>query len=165
MFFRRKNKTDNKKQQLYEAAPGTNIRFDPGLIKQLEAEHKALLELYGEIKSDFDARDYKTVGDKLKTLRRALQEHLLAENVKLYIYLSYSFKGDPSRFELIRGFRKEMDGIAKTAMGFLKKYSDIGVDASLAPGFKKDFATIGEVLGARIQKEESTLYPLYSAQS
>lgn len=163
MFFRKKNKADDNKQ--YEAAPGTNIRFDPELIANLKDDHRSLLGLYGEIKEDFEAQNFKSVADKLKTFRRALQEHLLTENVKLYIYLSYSFKSDASHFELIRGFRKEMDGIAKTAMAFLKKYADIGVDPSLAAGFAKDFAAIGKVLGTRIQKEESTLYPLYSSQS
>jgi regulator of sigma D len=57
-----------------------------------------------------------------------------------------------------------MDGIAKVAMNFLKKYEAIGVDKELAGAFAKDFATIGQVLGARIQKEEQVLYPLYMPQ-
>ena len=87
--------------------------------------------------------------------------HLLTENVRLYIYLDHMLRGDEANEELIRGFRKEMDDIAKTAMNFLKKYEAIGVDKDLAEVFSKDFATIGEVLTKRIKREESILYPLY----
>jgi len=167
MFFRNKNKNpaDNtKNEQEFDSAPGTGIRFDPELINKLKDDHQSLLKLYGDIKAHFDARDYEAVSSKLNDFRTALQEHLLTENVRLYIYLSHMFKTDETNFELIRGFRKEMDGIAKTAMDFLRKYDAIGVDADLATSFEKDFATIGEVLGSRIQKEENTLYPLYMAQ-
>jgi regulator of sigma D len=156
----KKSDSSNNEQQ-YSAAPGTGIRFDPELIGQLKGDHQALLQLYNDIKSAFEAQQYETVAARLNDFRTALQEHLLTENVRLYIYLSHMFKNDETNFELIRGFRKEMDGIAKTAMDFLRKYDAIGVDADLAPTFARDFATIGEVLGTRIQKEENVLYPLY----
>ncbi|NIP74050.1 MAG: hemerythrin domain-containing protein [Gammaproteobacteria bacterium] len=167
MFFRNKNRRQTGKEdgrQEYKPAPGTDIRFDPDLINQLKGDHQALLKLYGEIKSAFDAQKYDTVAKKLGDFRSALQAHLLTENIRLYIYLSHMFKSDDINFELVRGFRKEMDGIAKAVMDFLKKYDAIGVDPKLAPDFAKDFAGIGEVLGARIQKEEKTLYPLYMEQ-
>lgn len=166
MLFGKKdyNKEDAGSGDQYKSAPGTDIHYDPQLIEKLKGDHQDLLALYGEIKSAFDAQDYDAVSRRLNEFRSGLQAHLLTENVRLYIYLSHMFKTDDTNFELIRGFRKEMDGIAKTAMDFLKKYDSIGVDADLAPSFAKDFATIGEVLGARIKKEESVLYPLYMEQ-
>lgn len=148
----------------YNTAPGTEIRYHPELIDQLKSDHQALLGLYGEIKTAFDAGDYATVSQKLDALRSGLQGHLLTENVRLYIYLDRCLANDETNSDLIRGFRREMDGIAKVAMNFLKKYEAIGVDKELAGAFAKDFATIGQVLGARIQKEEQVLYPLYMPQ-
>jgi len=168
MFFRKEKQAEETqsqdKEQEYSAAPGTDIRFDPSLIAGLKGDHQTLLSLYRETKSAFDAKRYKAVSEKLDKFRSALQAHLLTENIRLYIYLSHMFKTDETNFELIRGFRREMDDIAKTALNFLRKYEAIGVDPELAPSFEKDFDIIGQVLGTRIQKEESVLYPLYVAQ-
>lgn len=171
-WFKRKNiKRDNsatsadKGASVYKTAPGTSIHYDPALLNQLTDDHKALLALYMEIKAQFEASNYKTVSEKLVDFRSALQGHLLTENVRLYIYLNHIFESDDTNAELIHGFRKDMDRIAKVAMGFLKKYEEIGVDQDLAAHFATDFATIGEVLTKRIEKEETILYPLYSATS
>ncbi|PKM45856.1 MAG: hemerythrin HHE cation-binding protein [Gammaproteobacteria bacterium HGW-Gammaproteobacteria-1] len=148
----------------YNTAPGTEIRYHPELIDQLVSDHQKLLGIYGEIEEAFAAGDYARVSDKLDEFRGGLQGHLLTENVRLYIYLDRCLAGDETNSELIRGFRREMDGIGKVAMNFLKKYEAIGVDKELAGAFAKDFATIGQVLGERIQKEEQVLYPLYMPQ-
>lgn len=167
MFGFFKNKSNNNEQQSQQAeaeaptAPGTQIRYSPELIDSLKSDHQKLLALYGEIKADFENKDYPTVSEKLENFKSALQGHLLTENVRLYIYLDRSLSHDPTNSDLIRGFRREMDEIAKVAMGFINKYSAIGVDEDLANHFSNDFATIGKVLGERIQKEEETLYPLY----
>ena len=164
-FFSKKSKAEPNENKSntdnYAAAPGTEIRYAPDLVDNLKNDHQTLLSLYGEIQADFDNQDYPAVSNKLEKFKSGLQGHLLTENVRLYIYLDRSLAHDPTNGELIRGFRREMDDIAKVAMKFLNKYSAIGVDADLAKHFADDFATIGQVLGERIQKEESVLYPLY----
>lgn len=148
----------------YATAPGTEIHYHPGLIGQLVSDHEHLVGIYAEIKAAFEAGDYALVSQKLHEFRSGLQTHLLTENVRLYIYLDHCLADDETNSELIHGFRREMDGIGKVAMNFLKKYEAIGVDEGLAPAFAKDFATIGQVLTERIQKEEQVLYPLYMPQ-
>ena len=118
-------------------------------------------EIYLDIKTAFEGGDYEEVAKKLVHFRSSLQAHLLTENVRLYIYLSHSLANDEINSELIHEFRREMDAIARVAMNFLKKYDTIGVDKELAGAFAKDFATIGQVLTERIEKEERVLYPLY----
>lgn len=68
---------------------------------------------------------------------------------------------DELNSDLVKGFRREMDSIARIAMSFLKKYEMIGVDAELAKLFAADFEQLGKVLVERINREESVLYPLY----
>lgn len=164
-FFNKKSKPDTNETKTdtskYATAPGTEIRYAPDLVDNLKSDHLNLLGLYGEIKADFDNQDYPAVATKLEKFKSNLQGHLLTENVRLYIYLDRSLAHDPVNSDLIRGFRREMDDIAKVAMKFLNKYSAIGIDADLAKHFADDFATIGQVLGERIQKEENVLYPLY----
>lgn len=167
-FFKKKNGPEQEKPVTPPAtrgnttpAPSTQIQYHPDLIEQLVADHRALIGLYGEIKKVFEAGDYARVSKMLDEFRRGLQGHLLTENVRMYIYLERSLAGDEFNADLIRGYRREMDGIGKVAMNFLKKYEAIGVDTELAGPFAKDFATIGAVLVERIEKEERGLYPLY----
>jgi hypothetical protein len=148
-------------QEEARTAPGTEIRYAPDLINTLKHDHQSLLALYGEIDKAFQEKRYHEVSTMLGEFKGQLHAHLLTENVRLYIYLDRSLAHDPSSSELIRGFRKEMDEIARTALGFLRKYETIGVDEQLASHFDTDFRTIGKVLVERIEKEENTLYPLY----
>lgn len=145
----------------FNTAPGTEIHYAPDLVDSLKEDHQTLLALYGEIQAAFDEKDYPGVSEQLETFKGNLQSHLLTENVRLYIYLDRCLANDASSSELIRGFRHDMDDIAKVAMKFLNKYSAIGVDENLAEHFAQDFATIGKVLSERIKKEETVLYPLY----
>ena len=167
MFGFFKKKSNNNKaaatapREEVHTAPGTQIRYSPDLINSLQGDHQTLLSLYGEINTAFDEKRYSDVSSMLTTFKSGLNAHLLTENVRLYIYLQHALVADPSSSELIHGFRKEMDEIAKVALGFLKKYETIGVDEDLAAHFATDFATIGKVLVERIEKEENTLYPLY----
>lgn len=145
----------------FASAPGTEIRYSPTLIDELKKDHKALLATYMAIKASFDGGDYRAVSAKLNEFRISLQGHLLTENVRFYIYLDRVHGQDEMNSDLIRGFRREMDGIGRAALSFLKKYETIGVDKELAGAFAKDFAEIGTVLGERIKREEGVLYPLY----
>ena len=145
----------------YAPAPGTEIRYDPALVNNLQQEHQQLLGIYAAVKQAFDAGDYQTVSMRLNEFRAALQNHLLTENIRLYIYLDRQLAGDEVTSELIRGFRREMDSIGKTVLNFLKKYEAIGVDSDLAAAFLHDFEAIGKVFVDRIEREEVTLYPLY----
>ncbi len=89
-------------------------------------------------------------------------DHILIENVSLYVYMKRKFIDDDINTELVTDFRKEMDGIGKVVRAFIVKYETIGLDNTFATSFEKDLADIGTALVARIEREEQTLYPLYS---
>lgn len=143
------------------AAPGTGIHYDPQLIDKFKNDHHQLLGLFGAIKSAFDAGNYALVAENLDKFRSGLQAHLLVENVRLYIYLEHMLAGDETSYELVHGFRREMEGIGRVAVAFLTKYKTIGVDKDLAASFGRELDGIGKVLVDRITREEETLYPLY----
>ena len=167
MFNLFKKSTDKNEEpssanrQDYPTAPGTEIRYSPELIDNLKDEHQTLVGLYGEIQTAFENEQYEAVSQLLDRFRGILQGHLLTENVRLYIYLERHFAHDDTNADLIREFRREMDGIGKTVMNFLRKYEAIGVNHDLAGAFGRDFAELGKVLTQRIEREENTLYPLY----
>lgn len=163
-FLNKKTSEDEKvieKQPEQHAAPGTNIFHDPDLVDKLKGDHQTLLDVFGEIKVAFDSEDYPLVTEKLHLFKITLMDHLLTENVRLYIYLAHSFTNDESNHNLVQEFRSEMDQIAKVVMAFLTRYGTIGVDKDLAATFATDLEAVGGALVARIEREENTLYPLY----
>ncbi|MDE2584415.1 MAG: hemerythrin domain-containing protein [Betaproteobacteria bacterium] len=147
--------------QAAQQAQGTQIAYNPELVPRLQAEHRHLLELFGEIGRVFQSNDLATTAARLEQFRGAVLDHLMTENIRFYIYLEHSLKHDADSFELMHGFRHEMDGIGKAVLAFLSKYKDIAGQPNLAVSFGSDLKQVGEVLVGRIRREEETLYPLY----
>lgn len=143
-------------------APGTQIRHDPELIANLKDDHALLLEIFGAITAAANTGDYAQVEQRLGHFRTVLMDHLLKENVRLYVYLEHTLVNDASSHQLIREFRHEMDAIGRVVVDFLVKYKAIATQPGLAVGFTGELASIGEALVARIHREESTLYPMYT---
>ena len=167
-FLKKKNKkvdlqnnSDLVQDASHKVAPGTQIRYNPNLISKLEGDHQSLLEIFGEISTALSATDFPLVLEKLKEFKRGFLDHILVENVSLYVYMKSSLNEDEGNIDLVQEFRSEMDGIGKAVRAFLLKYETIGVDKSVAPSFAEELGGIGEALVARIQREEGTLYPLY----
>jgi len=153
-----------KKEQLEEdvAVGSTNIRYKPGLVDDLKSDHENLLNIYTDIKLSAEMNNFTKTAEHLTDFRNQLEDHLLKENINLYIYLTHLLEDDKENSTLISSFRKEMDGIASIALKFLAKYESIGSDKELQKSFQDDFSVIGDVLGKRIKREESMLYTLYA---
>ncbi len=159
-FFKKKQKSPNS-HRLSHVAPGTQIHYLDNLIADLQKDHRVLLAIFKNIQLAFKEEKYNKVTEHLKQFRRKITDHLLAENVQLYIYLTHEFSQDEVTSELVKEFRHEMNDISKVVMAFLSKYETIGVDKHLAKSFARDLAAIGTALVERIEREEHTLYPLY----
>lgn len=143
-------------------APAVGLAYDPNLIARFKDDHALLVEIYQSIADARTAGNLLRVQERLNQFRIVLQDHLLKENVRLYVYLEHQTKNDPARYETIHGFRREMDGIGRVVVDFLGKYKDIGSKPELSAEFATDLAAIGGALTARIAREEGTLYPMYA---
>jgi hypothetical protein len=143
------------------AAPGTTIHYHPDLIDKFVDDHRALLQRFTAVRTAAEAGDVAGAATVLDEFRAALQGHLLAENIRLYVYLEHALAGDADKHALVHAFRHEMDGIGKAVVAFLTKYRDLGTQPELAASFVADLDAVGEVLVERIRREEGTLYPLY----
>lgn len=144
-------------------APGTSIHYHPELIAKLTGDHQALLKLFGETRTAAESGNVAQAAARLEELRVALQAHLLTENIRLYVYLEHALAADAQSHTLVHEFRHEMDEIGKAVVGFLGKYRDLAARPDLAADFSAELDGVGKVLVERIQREESTLYPLYAA--
>lgn len=142
-------------------AEGTSIAYSPELVPELKDDHQQLLKLFAEIKAAHAHGNLQEVGELLDRFRNALGEHLIKENVRFYIYLEHALKKDQASHDLVHQFRRDMDGIGKTVMAFLKRYRNIASEPALAATFGPELDNVGKVLGERIRSEEQTLYALY----
>ena len=160
-----KEKRQKESKKEYAVAPGTNIRFNPKLTGQLTHEHQELLNLYIKANNALKAFDAIGIAEALQSMRDLLQNHLLTENVRIYVYLEHMFANDEVNCQLVRDFRREMDQISRTVMAFFNKYQDIGSGKYPLDQFAKEFQALGVELNRRIEQEEQTLYPLYLTHS
>lgn len=142
-------------------APGTHIGYHAELVSQLEGDHQNLLRIMGTVGEALAAHDLKAVVQRLDAFRSAIQDHLLTENVRLYVYLEHALVQDPVSHALIHEFRREMDGIGKAVLNFLAKYRELETQPDLVRTFGDDLNAVGKVLAERIRREEAMLYPLY----
>ena len=139
---------------------GRPLSYHPDLIPKLQSDHRALLDIYGQIAKCATAKDWERIANLLVHFRSNLQDHLLDEAVRLYVYLQKSIEDDESRL-LIRSFRTEMEGIGRVVLKMLDRFEGIATSQYLQLLFDAEWRTIGSVLGDRIAREEKTLYPLY----
>lgn len=161
LFGSRSGSKDRNSRESNNVAPGTKIGYDPTLVDRLIDDHKEMIAMYQRIQADLDSKHYFDIVDHFANLKRILQDHLLTENVRLYVYISHHLESDEANYELIRDFRREMGKISKTVMEFMRKYTEQPVTSANVEKFRTEFEHIGAVLTERIQREESMLYTLY----
>ena len=155
--------------QAQEALPPrlTGIRYDPELISQLKHDHEGLLKTFTAILNASAANDWSKVFPLLDAFRKALNGHLLKEGVKLYAYMSTNLSNDPDLALIYRSYKSEMSQIGKVVFSFFDEYKTAATlrDESARKRFVEKLNEIAPVLIDRIQREESQLYPLYTAVS
>ena len=144
-------------------APGTRIGYDPLLIKRLKADHQRMLDLFTQTQSLLLTHDYEGVKRKLGDLRITLQDHLMTANVKFYVYVSRQLAADPAKTAIINEYRREMLVNSRQIMDFLRTYSAARLDDAFAETFQIELLVIGSALVQRIEREQSTLFPMYQA--
>lgn len=160
------NKLLGKKPDLApDSATGTTsappIKYNPKLIPELLAEHRALQDVFNQLELACAAGNVAETSALLEYFGGLLTAHFLKEDFRLYVYLENALGGDPRTRALVRQLYQEMDGIGKAVLAFLAKYRSIGADPALPENFAADLAELGKSLQERVEREERTLYPMY----
>lgn len=149
------------REHVEQRRQGGTIRFDPELIGKLKDDHQELFRIYRDLVTSKDRGDFKPVPELLKNFKFMLQTHLMVENVRFYVYLQQQFSTDADVTGFVADVRKEMDGIARTAVRFVNTYSVPTYTPELKASFAQELSAIGNVLTRRVAMEESRLYTLY----
>lgn len=166
LLFRRKrppSASSLTRSWFRKRAAAPRLHYDPGLVRELKADHQALLEAFGQLGMAHRAGDQAGAAARLETFGELLAAHLAKEDARFYTYLDQALARaeDAATHFLVQKSRAEMDAIGEAALGFVQKYRTIAADRRLADSFAADFAAMEKILAERVQGEEKILYPMY----
>ncbi|HEX23203.1 MAG TPA: hemerythrin domain-containing protein [Chromatiales bacterium] len=142
-------------------APNTSIPYRTTLIDDLKSDHQQLGVVFGELVAAASTGKIKETKAALDEFEGLLYDHLLKEKTSFYIYLRGIFSEDEGTLELVNHFSREMDGIQREVMKFLRKYKESDLSSDELREMNNELSDLGKALTGRIKREESQLYPLY----
>lgn len=133
------------------------------LVEELKSEHRALLLAFREVKESSDTADGVRFQQALLHFKALLVPHVVKEAVKVYTYLrqQYKARADHDTYQKINGYKAEMSGIGDAAIRFIDTWSGVPAQSIDFAQVRSTLRDIGALLGDRIRREESDLYPLY----
>ena len=137
------------------------IGYDPNLVTKLKDDHQGLLTHFTSMMKAAEKGNDKHLIGHLIRFKKLLQNHLITENTKLYLYLNSAYRKDPDTFALVRSFKKEMGDIGKVVNAFVAKWEKANFDSVSRGIFLKEAEKIAPVLVQRINTEEERLYEIY----
>ena len=137
------------------------ISYDPSLVDTLKRDHGDLVGQYQRLGQLQQLGRYNDIRGELVNFKTRFEAHILTENVRFYTYLEQSLMNDGHNAELMRDFRREMNTIARGVVTFVKKYQAAEFTVAEREQFDQDYQAVGGLLSQRIEREESSLYPLY----
>ena len=139
----------------------SRFNFSPSLVSGLKGDHGELIKQHGELTRLAAEGRYTALPAALAAFKSKFDLHVLNENLHFYGYVEEKTSARPDDQDMIRGFRSEMNAIARAIVNFTKKYRSEGVDAQTAPEFLVELRQIGALPLKRIEREERELYVLY----
>lgn len=142
------------------AAP-RQIGYDSKLINSLLQDHAELGRIFGNIGNAQKIGNFNDIRPLLIQFKTRLEAHVLTENVRFYNYLEQTLSSDPNNTGVMHDFRREMNGIARSVVDFVKKYQSSTFTPEERRQFATDYDAVGKILEQRLDSEENNLYPLY----
>lgn len=143
------------------AATPRKIGYDAKLINSLLQDHAELGRIFGNIGDAQKSGSFDDIRPLLIQFKTRLEAHVLTENVRFYNYLDQTLSGDASNAGIMHSFRREMNGIARSVVDFVKKYQSSSFTPEERRQFATDYDAVGKILEQRLDSEENNLYPLY----
>lgn len=139
----------------------TSSGFQSHLIDALTKEHKMLLDGLDNARQFIARSKFDDFTHELKVFKGRFQSHVMAENVKLYIYLRLTLAENLEKREYTSSMRKTMKPIQDQVNSFYKKYGDGAVESENIYSCETELNYLRKVIRERFEEEERKLYPLY----
>jgi hypothetical protein len=139
----------------------SRFNFSPGLVARLKGDHGELIKHHAELERLAADGRYTALPAALAAFKSKFDMHVLNENLHFYGYVEEKAAGRPDDADMVRGFRSEMNSIARAVVNFVKKYRSEGVSGQTVADFLVELRQVGALLLKRIEREEKELYALY----
>lgn len=138
------------------------IKYDAGLISDLQCDHVELFKVLDDIKLTCPTRNYAKLEHLFREkLRPMLVKHMVNEGVKLYAYLSLKVKKDSIHYERLNNSKDKMQDIGRVVFKFITKFSSAETIEKEWKDFISGYEKIYEMLTLRVNEEERYIYFLY----
>lgn len=154
--------------QLVQTQGSKAVLYDPSLIDNLKAEHRAILSIFKKVMECAGKKQYSILTQELNKFAKLFNAHLKTENISLYMYLEhFSDQNEANKNSRMKSqdFRLEMNELTRVTASVINKYTHTPVTDATVPQFVKEFSDMGKSLIDRITREEQNLYPLYIQKS
>lgn len=168
-IFKKQDKTKHDAQIVTEGlqpkeepkvyVKGAKIAYYPNLVEEFKEEHAQLFSLYTEIVKNYEENQVDRVSSNLKEFKQVLVDHLMRENILLYIFLKYLYVENIEHKNYAYKMQKEMTTIGNSVFDFIKRATSDSFEYNSE--FKSELDAIGAALIERVELEESSLYSLY----
>lgn len=135
--------------------------YNPELITNLINEHKDILNISNSIVAAAQKQKWAVVQNDLAHLAALLDQHMNAETKTLYQILEHIHAPASLEVEMIQFIRQEMSEIGHDLLNFIHQYNELNPKEIRLNVFLYEYKKLLFTLTARIELEESTLYPLY----
>jgi methyl-accepting chemotaxis protein len=137
-------------------------QFNKSLIKNLVSDHRVLLTEFTGMMNSAQEDNFNEANRLLASFSTKLLEHLQLEMDELYGYMDFVEKMMSAEDKAsLKGFDDEMLKIGHAVKNLIDRYTNDPVSSANKDTFIKEFEGAGVILGDRIKREESFLYPLY----
>jgi hypothetical protein len=130
------------------------------LVTTLEAQHRALERIVGEVDVALASKDPTTIADRLRRLKSTFEVHLALENAQFYPTFQAERARAQASAEVAQMFAQNMKLIGEGLSAFFTRYAAPPQDLAR---FEREWRSTVTVLGNRIAAEEHTLHPMFEA--
>lgn len=135
--------------------------YQSHLIPTLIEEHKVLLDGLDNARHFIARSRFKDFAHELKVFRGRFKSHVMAENVKLYLYLRLFLASDTVQRQYANEMRTKMKPISEKVSVFFDQYGDDQLTDTNVYACETELSELRKLIRSRFQEEEQRLYPLY----
>ncbi len=126
------------------------------LVKKWKLDHEKIVELAHKVIAEYVKNNHAAAKANIRALAAVAADHLTNEDIEFYKLVKDPERNDADTRQAVSEFQSSFKEVKHTLMKFLAKY---GRDETLLDEvFFDTFNDIVEILGERIEFEESKLY-------
>ncbi len=126
------------------------------LVKKWKKEHEQMVELAHKVIAEYVKNNLSAAKANIRALASVAADHLTSEDIEFYKLMKDAERNDETTKQEIIEFQQSFKDVKHTLMKFLANYGKD--DTVLDEEFFDTFNAIVDILGDRIEFEESKLY-------